>query len=135
MAATHDLDSVGRLSYLDMAARCLRAARRALAPNDRAGRGFIAIRQARLDALRGRRACALERVVTVEQFARELDDGPLLIQALTVQGHILAERREDWETALRLYREAQALATERGTPFAALHAWRALRQLEEMLPL
>jgi hypothetical protein len=62
LAATHADGSIGRITHLDMASRCLRAARRALTPHDRVGRGHVAIRQAHLDAQRGQEARALERV-------------------------------------------------------------------------
>jgi tetratricopeptide (TPR) repeat protein len=134
LAVTHAEHSVARSTQLGMAAHCLRAARRALAPNDRAGKGYIEMRQARLDALHGRAAHALERIDGVEQRARALDDGPLLIYALTVHGQILEERPDDWEAALLQYREALALSSARGLPFAGLLARRALRRLEERLP-
>jgi tetratricopeptide (TPR) repeat protein len=134
LAASHEAQSVGRLTHLDMAARALRAARRALLPTDRVGKGYIEIRQARVDALRGRTASALARSSAALRMARALDDGPFLVQALTVHGHILAERRDGWEEALRLYREARALATARVIPYAALQARRAMRRLEEQLP-
>jgi hypothetical protein len=133
LAATHEGSSIGRLTHLEMADHCLRAARRICAPNDRSGRGFIEMRQARIDALHGRGDQAAERIGATEQLARELDDGPLLIQALTVEGHILADRREGWEAALDQYRAALAISTERGLPYAALLARRALRQIEEQL--
>jgi tetratricopeptide (TPR) repeat protein len=134
LAATYPAQSVGRSTYVHMAASCLQVARRALAPTDRAGRGFLEVRQARLDALHGRETQALERIGAAEQLARELDDAPLLSQALTMHGHLLAERREGSEAALRLYREALALADARKVPYAAMPARRALRQLEERLP-
>jgi hypothetical protein len=134
LASTHEDGSVGRPAYLDMVARCVRAARRSLALNDLAGKGFIHMRQARLDSLRHRTARALERIAAAERQAHELDDGPLLVQALTVHGQIVADRREDWEAALHLYRQAQAIAVERGIPYASLPARRALRRLEELLP-
>jgi tetratricopeptide (TPR) repeat protein len=134
LAATHADESLGRITHLDMATRCLRAARRALAPADRAGRGHLAMRQARIDALRHREAKALERIEAAERLARELDDPMLLIQALTVHGHILAQCRESWEAALRTYREARVIAAERGVPGGAVQAKHALRRLEEQLP-
>jgi hypothetical protein len=136
LAATHEERSVGRVTHLDMASRCLRAARRSLEPHDRAGKGYIEIRQARLDALRAghRAARALERVGAVEQLAREIGDGQLIAHALTVHGQILEERYRDWEGALRRYREAQASAADCGIPHAGLPARRALRRLEEQLP-
>jgi tetratricopeptide (TPR) repeat protein len=134
LGATHEERSVGRLSHLEMASRCVRAARRALASNDRSGKGYIQMYQARLDALRQREARALERIAAAEQLAYNLDDGHLLIHALTVHGHILAERREGREAALSHYRKAQVLAEERGTPCFGLSARRALRRLEELLP-
>jgi tetratricopeptide (TPR) repeat protein len=134
MAATHAEQSVGRLAHIEMATRCLWAARRALAPHDRAGQGHLAIRQARLDALRGQEAEALERVARAEQLAREVPDSTLLLQAMTVRGHILAQHRASWEAALQTYREVQVLATERGVPGGAVQAKRALRRLEEQMP-
>jgi tetratricopeptide (TPR) repeat protein len=137
LAATHAEGSVGRLSHLEMASRCVRAARRALGSNDRSGKGYILMYQARLDALRQREARALERIAAAEQLAHTLDDGHLLIHALTVHGHILAERRDgrdSWKAALSHYREAQALAEERATPCFGLAARRALCRLEELLP-
>jgi hypothetical protein len=135
LAATYEERSIGRLTHLHMAALCLRAARRSLAPNDRAGKGYIEMRQARLDALHGRAARALDRIHTAQQLARELDDSPLLIQTLTVHGHLLQECCQDREAALHLYREAQGLSAARGLPYACLLARRALRQLEERLPV
>jgi hypothetical protein len=134
LAARHEAQSVGRVTQLQMASACLRTARRALAPNDRVGRGTIAMQQAYLDALRHRTARALGRIGAIEQLARELDDGLLLVQALTVHGHILAEQGEDCKEALRLYRTAHEVAAERGMPRVGLPAWRALRRLEEQLP-
>jgi hypothetical protein len=120
---------------MHMATSCLQAARRALASTDRTDKGFLKVRQARRDALRGRAAKALERIGAAEQLARELNDAPLLVQALTVHGHLLAEQREGLEVALHLYREALVLAAARKVPYAAMPARRALRQLEEQLPL
>lgn len=132
LAATHGDGSVGRVAHLEMAALSLRAARRALAPNDRSGPGFIETRQARLDSLRGREVRALERIRTAEQLARQLGDGPLLVQALTVHGQILERRPESWGAALGAYRDADVISRERGFPLGGLPARRALRRLEEL---
>jgi tetratricopeptide (TPR) repeat protein len=134
LAVTHEDGSIGRITQMNMASYCLRTARQALEPTDRTGKGVIEMRQARLDALRHQPSRALQRIAGAEEVARAFGDDLLLVQALTVHGQILAEQRETWTTALCLYREAQAIATERGMPYTGLPAWRAMRQLEELLP-
>jgi tetratricopeptide (TPR) repeat protein len=132
LAATHPTDSIGRLTHLKAAGLSIRQARQSLAPNNPSGKGYIQIRQARLDSLSGREARALDRVRAAEQLARQVGDNILLVQALTVHGHVLAQRDDSWQAALSQYR--QALAISEGSPFPleGLPARRALRRLEEM---
>ncbi|HEV8191508.1 MAG TPA: hypothetical protein VGP82_08485 [Ktedonobacterales bacterium] len=132
IAATHKPDSIGRLGHLKMAALSIRGARQALASNNLAGKGYIQVRQAYLDALSGREARALERIAGAEQLARELGDNTLLVQALTVHGHILAQQPDAWNTALIQYRQALAISESSAFPLEGLPARRAVRRMEEM---
>lgn len=132
LAATHQEDSIGRLAHLKMTALSLRKARRALAPNNLSGKGYIQVRQARLDSLCGREERALDRIQAAEQLARQIGDDALLVQALTVHGHVLAQHDDSRDAALRQYREALAISENSSFPLEGLPARRALRHLEEM---
>lgn len=129
IAATHDAGSIGRLGYLQIAALSLRKARQARTSRDLSGKGYIQARQAYLDALSGRETRALERIASAEQLAREIGDDTLLVQALTVHGHILAQHPE---AALVQYRQALAISEPSSFPLEGLPARRAARRLEEM---
>jgi tetratricopeptide (TPR) repeat protein len=132
LAATHQADSIGRLAHLKITALSLRKARRALAPNNLSGKGYIQVRQARLDSLSGREARALDRIQAAEQLARQIGDDALLVQALTVHGHILAQHDDSGDAALQQYRAALAISEKSSFPLEGLPARRALRHLEEM---
>ncbi len=132
LAATHQEDSIGRLAHLKVTTLSLRKARRALAPNNLSGKGYIQVRQAYLDSLCGREARALDRIQAAERLARRIGDGALLVQALTVHGHVLAQHDDSLDAALRQYREALAISEKSSFPLEGLPARRALRRLEEM---
>src|SRR5262249_56452015 len=108
-----------------------RNARRALAPNNLSGKGYIRARQAYLDALSGREARALVGIRAAERLARQIGDGALLVQALTTHGHILARHDDSWDASLDQYREALAISETSAFPLEGLPARRALRRLEE----
>lgn len=132
LAATHAHDSIGQLAYFKMATLSIRSARQALTPNNLAGKGYILARQALLDALNGRAARALERILAAEQLARQIGDGALLVQVLTAHGHMLAQHEDSLDDAMSQYRQALAISEHSAFPLEGLPARRALRHLEEM---
>jgi tetratricopeptide (TPR) repeat protein len=132
LAATHAAGSIGRLAHLKLVVLSLRKARKALAPNNLSGKGYIWIREAQLDALSGREARAPGRIQAAERVARQISDDILLVQALTAHGHVLALHEETWDAALSHYRQALAISEHSPFPLEGLPARRALRQLEEI---
>ncbi len=132
MAATHDAGSIGRLAHLHMATLSLRKAQHALDSNDLSGKGYIMVRRAYHDALSGREVRALDRIHAAERLARKIGDDELLVQVLTVYGHILAQHQDSWDAALTRYRQALAISEPSAFSLDGLPARRAVRRLEEM---
>lgn len=131
IAATHQVGSIGRLGHLKLATFSLQKAKQALTSTNLSGKGYIQVRLAYLDTLSGREARALDRIAAAERLARRIGDDPLLVQALTVHGHIVAQHEDSWDAALTYYRQALAISEPSSFPLDGLPARRALRRLEE----